>query len=207
MSRYTGPRVKLLRRFGGIDLPGLTRKRKWVDARPYPPGPHGPRMRIKKSDYRIRLEEKQKLRHNYGLREKQLVGYVKRASKAKGNTGTKLLEMLEGRLDNVIFRLGFAPTIPAARQIVNHGHIHINGHKADVASMQVKAGDVISVRDRENSKKLISGYIEDPTLSLPAHLELDAKGLTGRVIDTPARDSVPFEIEEQFVVEYYSQRV
>jgi small subunit ribosomal protein S4 len=164
-------------------------------------------MRIKKSDYRIRLEEKQKLRHNYGIREKQLVGYVKKASKAKGNTGTKLLEMLESRLDNVVFRLGFAPTIPAARQLVNHGHIHLNGHKADIASMQVTAGDVVSVRDREKSKQLVGIYIQEPTLALPAHLELDAKALTGRLNDTPARESVPFEIEEQFVVEYYSQRI
>lgn len=207
MSRYTGPRVKLLRRLGGADLPGLTRKRKWVDARPYPPGQHGPTMRIKKSDFRIRLEEKQKLRHNYGLREKQLMRYMKRASKMKGNTGTKLLELLESRLDNVVFRLGFAPTIPAARQLVNHGHIDLNGRKSDVASIQIKPGDVISVRDREKSKKLVSLNVETPTLMMPGHLEVDNKGLTGRMNDTPSRESVPFEIAEQFVVEYYSQRV
>lgn len=207
MSRYTGPRVKLLRRLGGVDLPGLTRKRKWVDARPYPPGQHGPTMRIKKSDYRIRLEEKQKLRHNYGLREQQLLRYMKRASKMKGNTGLKLLELLESRMDNVVFRLGFAPTIPAARQMVNHGHITLNGHKADVPSIQLKPGDVLSVRGREKSKKMVSLNVESPTLMLPGHLEVDNKGLTGRINDTPSRESVPFEITEQFVVEYYSQRV
>lgn len=207
MSRYTGPRVKLLRRFGGVDLPGLTRKRKWVEARPYPPGQHGPNARMKKSDFRVRLEEKQKLRHNYGLRERQLMTYMKRAARAKGNTGETLLALLESRLDNVIFRLGFAPTIPAARQLVNHGHVRINDHKADVASIHVKPGDVIGISARDKSRKLVQLNLETPTLSMPAHLEVHAKELTGRMNDTPARESVPFEIDEQFVVEYYSQRV
>ncbi len=207
MSRYTGPRVKLLRRFGGIDLPGLTRKRRYVDARPFPPGQHGPNMRVKKSDYRIRLEEKQKLRFNYGIRERQLVRYIKRAVRGKGNTGETLMQYLESRLDNVVFRLGLAPTIPAARQMVNHGHIHVNGHKVDVSSYEVKSGDEITVRDKEKSRKLGELGASAPTLSLPAHLEFDAKTLTGRVIDTPSRESVPFELNSQLVVEYYSQRV
>ena len=110
-------------------------------------------------------------------------------------------------MDNVVFRLGFAPTIPAARQMVNHGHITLNGHKADVPSIQLKPGDVLSVRGREKSKKMVSLNVESPTLMLPGHLEVDNKGLTGRINDTPSRESVPFEITEQFVVEYYSQRV
>ncbi len=207
MSRYTGPRVKLLRRFGGVDLPGLTRKIKWVQARPFPPGQHGRNMRLKKSDYRIRLEEKQKLRFYYGLRERQLVRYINRAVRAKGNTGETLLQYLEQRLDNVLFRLGFAPTIPAARQIVNHGHILVNGNKVNIASYEVRSGDVISLRDREKSRKLIQIALESPTLSVPSHLELNAGALEARVLDTPGRSSLPFELNEQLIVEYYSQKV
>src|SRR5690606_2441783 len=115
MSRYTGPRVKILRRFGQ-QLPGLSRKS--LERRPYPPGQHGQRRRRKSSDYRVRLEEKQKLRYNYGIGERQFRIYIKRATRAKGDTGLRLLQLLEGRLDNVIFRAGYAPTIPAARQLV-----------------------------------------------------------------------------------------
>lgn len=207
MSRYTGPRVKILRRFGGIDLPGLTRKMKWVQARPFPPGHHGRTMRVKKSDYRIRLEEKQKLRYYYGLRERQLVRYMKRAVRAKGNSGEMLLQYLEERLDNVVFRLGMAPTIPAARQLVNHGHITVNGHKVDIASFEVSAGDVVGVRDRDKSRKAIEINVASPTLALPAHLEFNEKTMEGRVLDAPSRGSLPYEIHEQLVVEYYSQKV
>ncbi len=207
MSRYTGPRVKILRRFGGIDLPGLTRKMKWVQARPFPPGQHGRNMRLKKSDYRIRLEEKQKLRFYYGLRERQLVRYMKRAVRAKGNTGEMLLQYLECRLDNVIFRLGMAPTIPAARQLINHGHVTVNGHKVDIASFEVNSGHTIGVRDRDKSRKLVQLSTEAPTLSLPAHLEFNAQALEGRMLDTPARASLPYELNEQLIVEYYSQKV
>lgn len=207
MSRYTGPRVKLLRRFGGIDLPGLTRKLKWVQNRPFPPGQHGRNMRIKKSDFRLRLEEKQKLRYYYGLREKQMVRYMHRATRAKGNSGEVLLQILERRLDNIVFRLGLAPTIPAARQLVNHGHIMVNERKVDIASYECRAGDIVAVRDREKSKKLASLYAEEPTLSVPSHLDFNKKTLSGRVIDEANRDSIPYDIKEQFVVEYYSQRV
>ena len=207
MSRYTGPRVKLLRRLGGVDLPGLTRKRRWVDARPYPPGQHGPLAKGKKSDYRVRLEEKQKLRYQYGVREAQLVKYMRRAARSRGNTGTVLLQILESRLDNIVFRLGMAPTTAAARQLVNHGHIAINGKKVNIPSYEVKAGEVITVGQRECSRKLVELYAASPTLSVPSHLEFDAKTFTGKVLDTPSRESVPFELNEQLIVEYYSQRV
>jgi small subunit ribosomal protein S4 len=164
-------------------------------------------MRLKKSDYRVRLEEKQKLRFYYGLRERQLIRYMRQSVKAKGNTGENLLLALESRLDNVVFRLGLAPTIPAARQLVNHGHVQVNGKKVDVASYRVKSGDEISARDREKSKKLAALWAEEPSLSLPNHLEFDKKNLSGRVIDQPSRQSIPFELNEQLVVEYYSQRV
>ncbi|MEO1268485.1 MAG: 30S ribosomal protein S4 [Myxococcota bacterium] len=207
MSRYTGPRVKILRRFGGIDLPGLTRKMKWVQNRPFPPGQHGRNMRIKKSDYRIRLEEKQKLRYYYGLRERQLIRAMRQSTAAKGNTGENLIKTLESRLDNVVFRLGMSPTIPAARQLVNHGHLMVNGHKVDIPSYRVKPGDEITVRNREKSLKLVQVWVEEPSLSLPAHLEFDKKSMTGRVLDEPSRQSLPYELNEQLIVEYYSQRV
>jgi small subunit ribosomal protein S4 len=180
---------------------------KWVQARPFPPGQHGRNLRIKKSDYRIRLEEKQKLRFYYGLRERQLVRYINRAVRAKGNTGQTLLQFLEQRLDNTIFRVGFSPTIPAARQLVNHGHICVNGRKVDVASYEVRAGDVITVRDKEKSRQLVKVSLEAPSLSLPAHLDVNVNALEARVIDSPSRNALPYQISEQFVVEFYSQKV
>ncbi|HJN37012.1 MAG TPA: 30S ribosomal protein S4, partial [Prochlorococcaceae cyanobacterium Fu_MAG_50] len=148
MSRYRGPRLRITRRLG--DLPGLTRK---AAKRSYPPGQHG-QARRKRSEYAIRLEEKQKLRFNYGISERQLVRYVKKARAQEGSTGTNLLKLLENRLDNVCFRLGFGPTVPGARQLVNHGHLTVNGRVVDIASYQCKAGDVVAVRERKGSKKL-----------------------------------------------------
>ena len=128
MSRYRGPRLRITRRLG--DLPGLTRK---AAKRSNPPGQHGSARR-KRSEYAIRLEEKQKLRFNYGISERQLVRYVKKARAMEGSTGSNLLKLLESRLDNVCFRLGFGPTIPGARQLVNHGHVIVNGKPLDIAS-------------------------------------------------------------------------
>ena len=140
MSRYTGPRVKKMRKLG-VNLPGLSRKT--MDRRPYPPGEHGGKRQKRKSDYANQLMEKQKLRLNYGVSERQFRRYMVEARQSKTPTGDKLLELLERRLDNVVFRAGFAPTIPAARQLVNHRHIRLNGHKADIPSIRVKVGDVI----------------------------------------------------------------
>ena len=207
MSRFTGPRVKILRRLGGVDLPGLTRKMRWVQNRPFPPGQHGRNLRIKKSDYRIRLEGKQKVRFYYGIRERQLVNYMRRAAKAKGNTGELLLRYLESRLDNTIFRMGLAPTLPAARQMVNHGHIAVNGKKVNIASYEVHPGNEIAVRDRERSRKLGEIWSAEPSLSVPPYLEFDKKALKGRVIDWPGREYLPYELAEHFIIEYYSQKI
>src|SRR4028119_1479484 len=149
MSRYRGPRLRVVRRLG--DLPGLTRK---TPRRAYPPGQHG-QARKKRSEYAIRLEEKQKLRFNYGLTEKQLLRYVRKARRATGSTGQSLLQLLEMRLDNTVFRLGMAGTIPAARQLVNHGHVTVNGRVVDIPSYQCRPGEVIAVRDNERSKRLV----------------------------------------------------
>ena len=168
MARYRGPRLRITRRLG--DLPGLTRK---AAKRSYPPGQHG-QARRKRSEYAIRLEEKQKLRFNYGVSERQLVRYVKKARAQEGSTGTNLLKLLENRLDNVCFRLGFGPTVPGARQLVNHGHVTVNGRVTDIASYQCKPGDVVAIRERKCSKQLAEGNLEFPGLAnVPTHLELD----------------------------------
>ncbi|MCH9715049.1 MAG: 30S ribosomal protein S4 [Cyanobacteria bacterium] len=202
MSRYRGPRLRITRRLG--DLPGLTRK---AAKRSYPPGQHG-QARRKRSEYAIRLEEKQKLRFNYGISERQLVRYVKKARAQGGSTGTNLLKLLENRLDNMCFRLGFGPTVPGARQLVNHGHVTVNGRVVDIPSYQCKAGDVIAIRERKQSKTLAEGNLEFPGLAnIPPHLELDKNKLTAKVISKCEREWVALEINELLVVEFYSRKV
>ena len=145
MARYRGPRVKICRALG-VMLPGLTNKEV---TRQYPPGQHGSQRRSKPSDYKIRLQEKQKLRYHFGLLENQFRGYMSEAARRKGPTGSNLVNILESRLDNVVWRLGFAPTIPAARQMVVHRHIEINGKRVDRPSYQVKVGDIISIKEKQ----------------------------------------------------------
>lgn len=202
MSRYRGPRLRVTRRLG--DLPGLTRK---SPRKAYPPGQHG-QARRKRSEYAIRLEEKQKLRYNYGVTEKQLIRYVKQARRASGSTGTILLELLEMRLDNTVFRMGMAGTIPAARQLVNHGHILVNGRRMDIPSYQCRPGDVISVRDRDRSRQLVERNMEYPGLAnLPSHLEFDNNTYTGKVNSVIEREWVALQVNELLVVEYYSRKL
>ncbi|MBW4439894.1 MAG: 30S ribosomal protein S4 [Plectolyngbya sp. WJT66-NPBG17] len=201
MSRYRGPRLRITRRLG--DLPGLTRK---SARRAYPPGQHG-QARKKRSEYAVRLEEKQKLRFNYGVSEKQLLRYVRKARRASGSTGQVLLQLLEMRLDNTVFRLGMAPTIPGARQLVNHGHVTINGKVVDIASYNCRPGDVVAVRDRDRSRKLVEANLQYPGLSnLPSHLEFDKNKMTGKVNSVIDREWVALQINELLVVEYYSRQ-
>ncbi|MCY7321874.1 MAG: 30S ribosomal protein S4 [Phormidesmis sp. CAN_BIN36] len=201
MSRYRGPRLRIVRRLG--DLPGLTRK---SPRRAYPPGQHG-QERKKRSEYAVRLEEKQKLRFNYGINERQLLRYVRKARRASGSTGQVLLQLLEMRLDNTVFRMGMAPTIPGARQVVNHGHITVNGRVVDIASYQCRAGDVIAVKDKEASRKLVVQNLQYPGLAnLPNHLEFDKNKLTGKVNSVIEREWIAIQINELLVVEYYSRQ-
>nr|AWH02671.1 ribosomal protein S4 [Asclepias eastwoodiana] len=200
MSRYRGPRLKKIRRLGA--LPGLTNKR--------PRAGNDPRNQsrsVKKSQYRIRLEEKQKLRFHYGLTERQLLKYVHIAGKAKGSTGQVLLQLLEMRLDNILFRLGMASTIPAARQFVNHRHILVNGHIVDIPSYRCKPGDIITVKDEPKSKALIQKSLDSSShQELPSHLILQPfqyKGLVNQIIDSKW---VGLKIKELLVVEYYSRQ-
>ncbi len=202
MSRYRGPRLRITRRLG--DLPGLTRK---SPRRAYPPGQHG-QARKKKSEYAIRLEEKQKLRFNYGLSEKQLLRYVKKARRITGSTGQVLLQLLEMRLDNTVFRLGMAPTIPAARQLVNHGHVTVNGKVVSIPSYQCRPGEEIGVRNREKSRKLVEVNLQYPGLAnIPSHLEFDKAKMTAKVNGVIQREWIALQINELLVVEYYSRLV
>ena len=200
MSRYRGPRLRITRRLG--ELPGLTRK---SARRAYPPGQHG-QNRKKRSEYAIRLEEKQKLRFNYGLSESQLLRYIRKARRVTGSTGQVLLQLLEMRLDNTVFRLGMAPTIPGARQLVNHGHVTVNGKVVNIASYQCRPGEMIGVRNRDKSRQMVETNLQYPGLAnLPSHLEFDKNKLEGKVNGAVEREWVALQINELLVVEYYSR--
>lgn len=205
MSRYTGPRVKILRRFGMV-LPGLSRKS--IDEGVTPPGEHGANHRRKVSEYREHLDEKQKVRYNYGLSERQLVIYMKAAISSKLDTGLRLIQLLESRLDNFVFRAGFAPTIPAARQIVNHGHILVNGRKVDIASFQVRQGDVISLRERSKKIQAIQDSIATPSLARPSYIEFDADKQTAKMVNAPAAEDCSItDLKTNLIIEFYSRKV
>nr|YP_010463612.1 ribosomal protein S4 [Bothriospermum zeylanicum]UUL70523.1 ribosomal protein S4 [Bothriospermum zeylanicum] len=203
MSRYRGPRFKKIRRLGV--LPGLTNKRPRAGSDLI----RNQSRSGKKSQYRIRLEEKQKLRFHYGLTERQLLKYVRIARKAKGSTGQVLLQLLEMRLDNILFRLGMASTIPAARQLVNHRHILVNGRIVDIPSYRCKPQDMITAKDEQKSRTLIQNSLHSsPTEGLPNHLTLhpfdEYKGLVNQIIDS--KWVAALKINELLVVEYYSRQ-
>ena len=198
MSRYRGPRFKKIRRLGA--LPGLTSKTVERELR-------NQSRSSKKSQYCIRLEEKQKLRFHYGLTERQLLQYVRIAGKAKGSTGQVLLQLLEMRLDNILFRLGMASTIPQARQLVNHRHVLVNGRIVDIPSYRCKPQDIITAKDEQKSGTLIQNSLKSaPRKELPTHLTLypfQYKGLVNQIIDSKW---VGLKINELLVVEYYSRQ-
>jgi small subunit ribosomal protein S4 len=202
MARYRGPRVRRLRHLG-VDLPGLTRKSQ--ERRPHPPGEHGQTARRKQSEYCLRLIEKQKLALHYGLGEKQMRRYVRDARRSKIGMGDKLIELLERRLDNIVFRAGFAPTIPAARQMVSHGHFLVDGRKVHTPSFRVKVGNVVEPKTKSRDLAALSECFE-PSWSLrPAWLEIDQDHKKVVVRDLPPGNSQPFTLEHQFVVEFYSR--
>lgn len=201
MARYRGPKSKIARKFRepifGAD--------KVLEKKNYPPGQHGPsKRRGKQSEYAIQLAEKQKAKYTYGILEKQFENLFNRASRTKGITGENLLKFCESRLDNVIFRLGIAPTRSGARQLVSHRHITVNGKLVNIASYIVNEGDVIGVREKSKSLEAI-------TSSLSSHpvksewLDWDKQTMTGRFIKTPERQQIPENIKEQLIVELYSK--
>ena len=200
MARYTGPMVKLSRREGVA----LTDKcQKYLDRRPYPPGEHG-RGRIRQSEYLLQLREKQKTRRFYGVLEKQFRRYYQKASRQPGITGENLLRMLEQRLDNVVYRLGFAATRRQARQLVGHGHFRVNGKKVNIPSYQVKPDDVITVKPGSNAEPIIRSATE-LVASVAPWLQADYDALNGKVLKVPERTEIDTPVSEQLIVEYYSK--
>jgi small subunit ribosomal protein S4 len=202
MARYTGPRVRISRRFG-IPIFGPT---KYLERRNYGPGVHGPKSRRKTTDYGLGLIEKQKFRYYYGLMEKQFRGVYEKALKRRGITGEQMLQILETRLDNVVFHLGFANTRAAARQMVCHGHITVKGCKVNIPSYALKVNDVIEVKNHNVSRQLATKNLEVATSrAVPDWLTLDKEAFKGTVMRIPTRDEIQPIANEQAVVEFYSR--
>ena len=209
MARYTDAVCRQCRREGEkLFLKGdkcFTEKCP-VDKHSYPPGQHGQGRRRNISEYGLHIREKQKLRRVYGVLERQFVRYYNLASSRKGVTGDNLLQILEMRLDNIVYRMGFAPSRPAARQLVMHGHITVNGRKVDIPSFSVRAGDVISTREGSRSMPLIKGSLEAAaSRSVPAWLDMNFEQQTGRVLQAPTREQIDLKIQEHLIVEHYSR--
>jgi len=207
MGRYTGPVCRLCRREGmKLYLKGekcYTEKCP-VHKRPVPPGMH-PQSRRKQSEFSVRLREKQKLRRIYGVLETQFKTYFQQAAKVKGVTGVRLLQLLETRLDNVVYRLGFATSRKEARQMVLHGHVGINAHKVTIPSFQVKPGQVIAPTPRGREHPRVKELAQTGLRTLPSWLEFNSNTLEGRVVAVPAREEIDVPVQEQLIVEYYSR--
>jgi small subunit ribosomal protein S4 len=202
MARYTGPRVRISRRFG-IPIFGPT---KYLERRNYGPGVHGPKSRRKHTDYGLGLIEKQKLKYYYGLLERQFRGVYEKALRRRGVTGEQMLQILETRLDNVVYHLGFANTRAAARQMVSHGHIQVNGRKVNVPSFALKVNDVITVKNTNVSRQLATKNLETATSRVvPDWMSLSKDEFKGVVMRIPTRDEIQPIANEQAVVEFYSR--
>lgn len=205
MARTTGPRLKIMRALG-VELPGLSRKS--IENRPNPPGQHGQQAsRRRRSDFAVKLVEKQKIRFNYGVSEKQMRRLILEARKGSEPTGEKLMSLLERRLDNVVFRAGFAPTGIAARQLVNHGHVLLNGKSANIASIRLQVGDVVTVKEKSRKIPMVVDAMATPSLTVPEWLSVEAASARAKIGHLPSIEDVPFPIDVQQVVEYYSNRV
>ena len=200
MARYTGPSTKIARKFGepifGAD--------KYLDKRNYPPGQHGLAAKRKKSrEYGVQLKEKQKVKYMYGVLERQFRNIYAKASRMKGQTGENLLFLLESRLDNLVYRMGIAPTRAAARQLVSHAHITLNGVVCNIPSAIVKPGDIVAVRERSKSLEVVQASVANATKY--SWIEVDAKTLVGKYLNIPARTDIPEAINEQLIVDFYSK--
>ena len=202
MARYTGPRLRISRRFG-IPIFGAS---KYLERKNYPPGVHGPKSRRKHTDYGLGLIEKQKLRFFYGLMEKQFRGVYERARQRRGVTGVTMLQILETRLDNVIYKLGFGSTRAQARQLVTHGHVIVNGRKVAIPSFALKVSDVIEVRDKSVSRQIATKAMESSTSrAVPDWVSLNKEAFKGTVLRVPSREEIQPIANEQAIVEFYSR--
>ena len=201
MARYTGPKTKISRRFGepiyGPD--------KYLDRRNFPPGQHGPKRRKKATDYGLQLREKQKAKYVYGMLEKQFRKFYERALASKGNTGDILLQLCESRLDNVVYRLGLAPTRPAARQLVSHRHVEVDGKVVNVPSAIMEAGQKVGIRERDRSMKAVVEALQNPRGKPYPWLEMDESTKTGTFLRAPQPEEVPETLDMQTIVELYSR--
>lgn len=202
MARYTGPKTRIARKFGepifGHD--------KYFEKRNFPPGQHGADKKRKKvSEYGVQLKEKQKVKYTYGILERQFSNLFAEASRRKGITGEVLIQLLESRLDNVVYRLGIAPTRAAARQLVSHRHIVVNGQMTNIASFMVKAGDVVGVRERSKSLEVITNSLGTAKKSKYSWLQWEAESFSGKYLNLPERSEIPENIKEQLIVELYSK--
>jgi len=205
MSRYRGPKLRITRRLG--TLPGLTQKQSKKKSKPGQHGRSNSDMNKKTTEYGLRLEEKQKLKFNYGLTETQLFRYIKEARRRNGVTGLILLQLLEMRLDSICFSLGFASTIAQARQLVNHGHITVNDKVVSIASFQCRVNDKIGVKSKSQSKNLVEQNLKTmKMLERPSHLQFDSEKLEGTVTNYCDRNDLLLELDELLVIEYYSRR-
>ena len=201
MARYTGPRTKIARKFGEA----IFGPDKVLSKKNYPPGQHGANKRRKTSEYGIQLREKQKAKYTYGVLEKQFRSLFEKASRTKGIKGEVLLQLLEARLDNVVFRLGLAPTRSAARQLVSHRHIVVDGKVVNIPSYSLKPGQVVGVREKSKSLEIIADSLSGFNHSKYPWLEWDESSKSGKVLHTPERADIPENIKEQLIVELYSK--
>lgn len=202
MARYTGPTTRVSRRFGTYVLGSA----KVLERRNFPPGQHGPKLRRKLSEYAVGLAEKQKLRFIYGLLERQFRRTFAAAKKERGVTGERFLQLLETRLDSVVYLLGFAKSRAQARQLVNHGHVKVNGRKVDISSYTLKAGDTIEIKANNNSRQIVSKSMTESTARVvPGWLTRNDEALSAVVNRLPTRDEMDPSINEQLIVEFYSR--
>ncbi|UCH25273.1 MAG: 30S ribosomal protein S4 [Trueperaceae bacterium] len=205
MGRYRGPAVKICRR-EGVNLVETPKAQRYMERRPYPPGQHGQRRRRKPSDYGVRLREKQKLRFLYNMSEKQFHNLFNEAVKKQGATGAVFLQLLESRLDNVVYRLGIAHTRRQARQFVAHGHIVVNGKRIDIPSYRVKPGDEVAVAQKRRNNPFIRANVEERKRGrMSPWLEFDSEKLTGKFLHLPDREDIVVPVNELQVIEYYSR--
>lgn len=201
MARYTGPKAKISRKFGEA----IEGHSKALQKKNYPPGQHGRGRRKKQSEYAIQLSEKQKAKYIYGVLERQFAKMFDIASRKSGITGENLLQLLEARLDNTVYRLGISPTRRGARQLVSHKHILVNGEVVNIPSYTLKPGDVVSVRERSKSLEAITSSLAGKAANRYPWLEWDNASLTGKFVSVPGRDDIPENIKEQLIVELYSK--
>jgi len=206
MASYHGPKARVQRRFGEVLIP-RTKYQQILEKRPYPPGDHGKEKQYRsgrRSDFGLQLNEKQKLSFIYNIRETQLRRYFVRARQTPGATGTNLLILLERRLGNLVYRSGFAATIWAARQLVKHGHVMVDGQRVDLPSFQVKPGQLLSVVEKMRKNPHIVEAMEGTAYNL-AYLDVDTNAVTARFVHIPSRDEIPVPIQEQLIVEFYTR--